>query len=92
VASSADRNEQLLLARKIQRLDHIVRDGAPSDQGGLSVDRHVEYLACCVVLLIARNDQLATKTRFQLMEGGRSDHRGPSFTRRFISRTPAHAV
>jgi hypothetical protein len=68
VARPADRHQKVLVMRKIHHLDHVVRAGAPGDEGWPSIDCDIEYLACSLVLTVVWTDELAAKMGFQLVD------------------------
>ncbi len=65
VAAPADRDEQVVRARELDRLDDIVSRPAARDQRRLAIDRRVPDLSDLVVTRVARKKHVSPEARFE---------------------------
>jgi hypothetical protein len=70
VPAAAYGQEHAVLAREVQRLDHVLRPRAGGDDRRTLVDHAVPDLAGLVVARVARNEDLASETLLQSIDLG----------------------
>jgi hypothetical protein len=75
VATGADRDEQVALAREAHSRDHVGNACAARDAGRTAVDRAVPDPAGGVVAGAGREQQLSAERFAELVEGGRLQRR-----------------
>jgi hypothetical protein len=64
MSTAADRDKQIVLSRKVYRVNDVSHVGTTGDEPGLLVDHSVVHLPGFIVIFVARFDQSATKIRF----------------------------